>query len=170
MAKGTLHTSTAKAPQSTAQAVLTKEADKSHHAVVISPGGSPCAAVMDYQGQRILAKDAPHLPLHRCTHRHECRCIYLHYSDRREEDRRQDFVQSAMVSRDFRSSLDRRRDGTWRQTNKEPTAQDVRNSEKRLQQIVDRLLDQDAEVSLDDFYNSAQQLREDLEFLLLLKS
>ncbi len=170
MAKEILQTSSAKAPQSTPIESVATEAKKTHHAVVIVPGARPCSAVLDYQGQRILAKDAPHLPLHRCTHRHMCRCIYVHHSDRREEDRRQDFVQSAMVARDFRSSSDRRRDGTWRQTNKEPTALDVRNSQKRLQQMVDRLLEQDADVSLDDFYEAAQCLREDLEFLLLLKS
>jgi len=52
------------------------------HAVSIQPGVKRCEAVNELVGQRFLSKDAPRLPLAKCTEA-ECTCRYRHYDDRR---------------------------------------------------------------------------------------
>lgn len=56
--------------------------------VITAPGC--CAAVGRLDGQVMLAKEAPSLPLRDCEHPAQCQCRYRKYADRRvgDEDRR----------------------------------------------------------------------------------
>lgn len=141
-----------------------------YHSVVIVAGSNACSDVRALEGQYLLAHEAPFLPIQTCNQRETCHCIYLHHSDRRHTDRRRDFLQSAIVREECRSGRERRREGTWRQSNREPSGQDVKNAAKQLNQIVERLIDHDADVTLDDFYHAMDYLREDLEYRVLLDS
>ena len=61
------------------------------HAVSIRTGKRSCDAVKKFDGQRILASDAPRLPLPGCDIAH-CECKYVHFKDRRTgKDRRSPF-------------------------------------------------------------------------------
>jgi hypothetical protein len=51
-----------------------------------------CEAVRGLDGVRILAVDAPALPIPRCTMPHECRCRFQKYSDRREDEQGRRFL------------------------------------------------------------------------------
>jgi hypothetical protein len=62
-------------------------------AVAIVPGRSECcrpAKVLS--GQRLLAAEAPPLPLPACTSPGNCRCRYEKFADRRDEMRRMDGI------------------------------------------------------------------------------
>jgi hypothetical protein len=62
--------------------------DASHyHCIAITHGKNPCDAVKRLEGKRFLSSEAPALQLHGCT-ADSCQCRYIHYDDRREEDRR----------------------------------------------------------------------------------
>ena len=52
------------------------------HAVSIQPAGESCPAVNAISVQRFLSEEAPALPLEGCGSV-ECRCRYVHHSDRR---------------------------------------------------------------------------------------
>jgi hypothetical protein len=56
-----------------------------YHAVSIQFKDDACAAVKNIANQRFLTKTAPTIPLSKCDVAN-CRCNYIHYSDRREED------------------------------------------------------------------------------------
>jgi hypothetical protein len=55
-------------------------------AVELVAGSSSCGAAKQLAGERLLAADAPMLPLPECTTR--CRCSYRRYGDRRDINRR----------------------------------------------------------------------------------
>lgn len=55
-------------------------------AVELIAGTGSCAAAKRLAGDRILAAEAPMLPLDGCTTR--CRCSYRRYTDRRDMNRR----------------------------------------------------------------------------------
>jgi len=57
------------------------------HGVAISPSGNACDSARRLWNVRYLSKEAPRLPLADCNRR-PCRCRYIHYGDRRTEDRR----------------------------------------------------------------------------------
>ena len=60
-----------------------------YHAVSISHDAICCKEVSTYDGLRLLAAEAPMLPLPRCD-APKCRCHYVHCEDRRcGEDRRE---------------------------------------------------------------------------------
>jgi hypothetical protein len=56
------------------------------HAVAVAGTGG-CGLSAQLSGRRFLSADAPLLPLPGCAVR-PCRCRYVHYADRRAEDRR----------------------------------------------------------------------------------
>lgn len=58
-----------------------------YHAVTVAQGRTACLASLQLNGRRFLSNDAPLLPLPECAMR-PCHCRYLHYADRRAEDRR----------------------------------------------------------------------------------
>jgi hypothetical protein len=63
---------------------------KSFTAVSIVTPTSCCPAVGEMSGRKLLAKEAPRLPLSACTMPGECRCRFQKHSDRRsgDDDRR----------------------------------------------------------------------------------
>jgi hypothetical protein len=63
---------------------------KSYAAVGIRPNARACSAVRVLYGKRFLANDAPAVPVIGCRIR-PCPCRYIHYADRRAEDRRAQF-------------------------------------------------------------------------------
>lgn len=140
------------------------------HSVTIVTGSHPCEAAAYIGGARILASDAPLLPLDACTDIESCHCIYLHHNDRRYHDRREDFLLSGLIDDDRRDGRDRRRHGTWRQGDREPSAEDIKNSSRELHSLVECLVDGDNSVSLDDLYTALERLREDVEYRVLLDS
>ncbi len=64
-----------------------------------------CDAAKQLAKQRFLAGEAPMLPLDACSQPGDCRCIYKHWSDRRDGDRRTPY--SGLASQ-FHSATDRR--------------------------------------------------------------
>jgi len=58
-----------------------------YHCVTITCRDNPCEAVKRLEGKRFLSVEAPALPLHGCAE-DVCRCHYVHYYDRRDDDRR----------------------------------------------------------------------------------
>ena len=62
-------------------------ADRLYHSVMIAAGGQCCATVRTLTGVRFLSREAPLLPLAGCD-AGECRCRYVHFVDRRDDDRR----------------------------------------------------------------------------------
>jgi hypothetical protein len=60
------------------------------HAVSVEPGPRHCEAANALSGRRFLSKEAPRLPLERCSEA-ACSCRYQHYEDRRVDRRRLEF-------------------------------------------------------------------------------
>ncbi len=58
-----------------------------HHAVTIVPGEVACEHSRRVARRRVLAAEAPGLPLQACDAK-ECTCIYRHFDDRRAAQRR----------------------------------------------------------------------------------
>ena len=87
-----------------------------YHSVAIRMGALSCAAVQKLDGVRLLAEDAPLLPLPNCGIE-DCECRYVHHEDRREAgDRRSPFpaggIRQLIGDRDKekRTGSDRRRE------------------------------------------------------------
>ena len=59
---------------------------KTYPAVIISTVANRCAAVDTLEGKRVLAIDAPALPVPGCTMPARCRCRFKKHSDRREDE------------------------------------------------------------------------------------
>lgn len=61
---------------------------REHHGVMIVAGPHACSAVSQFSGRRLLASEAPLLPLPSCDSE-QCQCVYHHLKDRRQsQDRR----------------------------------------------------------------------------------
>ena len=73
------------AVESRPQAVATAQ-QEAYRCVVLVPGMDSCAGAQALAGSRLLASDAPVLPVEGCDVR--CNCSYRRYSDRRSENRR----------------------------------------------------------------------------------
>jgi hypothetical protein len=58
------------------------------HAVSVVPGLHSCAAADALRDRRMLAADAPALPLPDCQSPRTCTCRYRHHADRRSGPRR----------------------------------------------------------------------------------
>jgi len=63
---------------------------KQFQAISVRPQLHSCQAVRELENIRFLAKDAPSIPVRGCDIA-RCRCQYLYYPDRREEERRSPF-------------------------------------------------------------------------------
>jgi hypothetical protein len=59
---------------------------KKYSAVSIAASGDCCPAVREHVGRKLLATDAPRLPLAACAHPLQCTCRFRKYADRRDED------------------------------------------------------------------------------------
>jgi hypothetical protein len=83
-----------------------------HHCVEVRAGTPACEAVRQLEHVRFLPDEAPTLPVSGCTGM-RCACRYVHYDDRREDDRRNPYGQWAnlppAIKRERRSRTDRRR-------------------------------------------------------------
>lgn len=86
---------------------------RAFHCVAVRRGPSACSAARRLSGARFLAREAPLLPLPGCDAL-ACQCRYLHFDDRREDERRHTHaLRRGLVSADDnfdrRSLVDRRR-------------------------------------------------------------
>jgi hypothetical protein len=64
--------------------------EKKYRAVSIRPQLSSCRAVLALADTRFLAEEAPHFPVRGCNAK-VCRCQYVYFPDRRDEQRRSPF-------------------------------------------------------------------------------
>ena len=64
----------------------TEETNK-YHCVSIKTRRGACKAVLELEGKRFLSDEAPMFPLEKCD-ASRCKCRYVHYDDRRQENRR----------------------------------------------------------------------------------
>ena len=65
---------------------------KKYPAVTIATGMNCCAAVRALEGKRILAGQAPALPMPKCTMPAECRCRFKKHVDRRDDEQGRRFL------------------------------------------------------------------------------
>jgi len=98
----------AKAPPSKAPST---KAGGRFAAVEIRTRGNSCRTAKALEGHRFLAKDAPTLPLPKCTST-QCSCSFSKLTDRRTEGRRLDFggglSASQFLEKNRRTKRDRR--------------------------------------------------------------
>ncbi|MEX2343353.1 MAG: hypothetical protein WD647_10575 [Steroidobacteraceae bacterium] len=59
---------------------------KKYPAVTIATATNCCGAAAALEGVRILAAQAPPLPMPNCTMPRECRCRFKKYTDRRDDE------------------------------------------------------------------------------------
>lgn len=80
-----------------------REAERLHHlqtayhGVAIQPGEGSCASAELLRGIRFLAREAPALPLKSCGGK-ACRCVYLHFDDRRHHNRRDMYLNKVYLA------------------------------------------------------------------------
>lgn len=74
-------------PQSPAARPVKAAATSEFHAVSIRFHSSACSAAKSLDGKRFLSSAAPRIPLAECDVL-ECKCRFVHHSDRREGDDR----------------------------------------------------------------------------------
>ena len=90
-----------------------------YHAVSIKFAGNACAAAREMSGKRFLSGAAPRLPLADCNVL-ECRCRFIHHSDRRtESDRRSQFQGGLGLGGDTGKHVEERRSGPDRRSSGE---------------------------------------------------
>ncbi len=93
----------------TQHAAKTDRLSGKYHCVSVRHRANACQAVKRLAGKRFLSKEAPRLPLSNCDVA-KCRCRYVHFADRRAEDRRNPYKQALFVPHpDRRTGVDRRR-------------------------------------------------------------
>jgi len=68
-----------------------ESAGRPYHSVAIRHPSDACAAVRGVAGRKFLAGEAPLFPLGNCEAA-SCRCRYVHYEDRRDDERRSPFA------------------------------------------------------------------------------
>jgi hypothetical protein len=59
---------------------------RNYPAVTIAMPARCCEAVSAFEGKRILASQAPKLPMRDCTMPDKCRCRFRKFTDRREDE------------------------------------------------------------------------------------
>jgi hypothetical protein len=60
-----------------------------YQCVEVIAAANGCDAASSFKGIRLLSVDAPRLPLANCDRPSDCKCIYRHFSDRRQGPRRE---------------------------------------------------------------------------------
>jgi len=75
-------------PKTLAGSVQRADANYPYHAVAIRCGVQCCAEARAQSGRRVLSRLAPKIPLPDCTTPESCRCFFLKFNDRRQEQRR----------------------------------------------------------------------------------
>ena len=90
------------------RALPSAASDAGYHAVSIRFDKWPCRAAKEYEGRRLLADEAPRLPLPDCDAA-ECNCHFVHYKDRRSgKDRRSPFGAGGVPGTSGRFEQERR--------------------------------------------------------------
>lgn len=84
---------------------------KKYPAVTIASVDLACAAAKAQDGRRILATEAPRLPLADCSQPHDCRCRFRKYDDRRNGDEPERRHHRASMRSALYAGGDRRRPG-----------------------------------------------------------
>jgi len=102
-------------PKQPAGRAAGKPQNTEFHAVSIRLGSNACTAAKEIQGERFLARDAPHFPLPNCDAA-KCQCRFAHYKDRRSHDDRRNPYRGTMgvatgnLKQEQRTGRDRRND------------------------------------------------------------
>jgi hypothetical protein len=86
----------------------TRPRSNPYHAVAVKYPKDACAAVRQVEAKRFLTNEAPPLPLPNCTVKN-CGCRFIHFNDRRDEDRRERVNIGHYDGVQRRSRQDRRR-------------------------------------------------------------
>ena len=81
-----------------------------YHCITITCGDNACEAVKRLEGKRFLSAEAPVLRLRECT-AESCQCRYVHYDDRREEERRNPYGRYRSITPFFLGQERRMRSG-----------------------------------------------------------
>jgi|APFre7841882724_1041349.scaffolds.fasta_scaffold07729_3 hypothetical protein len=84
---------------------------KQYPAVIIATAASACVAAKAQHGRRILASEAPRLPLPECSQPHSCQCRFKKYADRRDEDEAERRQRGVSMRAVLYTDRDRRRSG-----------------------------------------------------------
>lgn len=84
----------------------TRERGRDYHAVEIRSTERPCNASRMLLGTRYLSSEAPRIPLPGCD-RTVCSCKYVHFKDRRAQQRRDTYLHEAYADGERR--LERRK-------------------------------------------------------------
>lgn len=84
-----------------------------YRCVSIRPHSNACASARQLEDQRFLPRDAPRFPLGTCDAA-ACRCRYVHFKDRRDDERRHSHALQRGLNRgpgtlEHRSGGERRR-------------------------------------------------------------
>ncbi|MGA7179356.1 MAG: hypothetical protein WBX11_07225 [Thiobacillaceae bacterium] len=69
-----------------------RNAPRGYHSVEVRCGSAACDAVKRLGETRFLSDEAPLLPVPGCTAQ-QCTCRYIHFADRRRDDRRNPYGQ-----------------------------------------------------------------------------
>ena len=81
--------------------------DTRFHAVSISLASNACRSAKGLEGERFLSNEAPRLPLPKCDVK-ECQCRFVHYEDRRDEEKRIGPYRDEPIGEDEETRLERR--------------------------------------------------------------
>lgn len=81
--------------------------DTRFHAVSISLTSTACRGAKGLEGERFLSNEAPRLPLPKCDVK-ECQCRFVHYEDRRDEEKRIGPDRNEPIGDDEETRLERR--------------------------------------------------------------
>ena len=94
-----------------------QDTHSSYHCVEVHTGNYACEAAEQLGEVRFLPNEAPSLPLPGCN-APKCTCHFIHYDDRRDEDRRKTYGEWASIPPD---STGERRAFTGRRKSRERT-------------------------------------------------
>ncbi len=95
-------------PRSPAARPVKTTASSEFHAVSIRFLSSACSAAKSLDGKRFLSSAAPRIPLAECDVL-ECKCRFVHYSDRREGDDRRNPYRAGIAGETGKHPQEKRR-------------------------------------------------------------
>ncbi len=95
-------------PQSPAARSVKATATSEFHAVSIKFHSGACSAAKSLDGKRFLSSAAPRIPLAECDVL-ECKCRFVHHSDRRESDDRRNPYRAGIAGETGKHPQEKRR-------------------------------------------------------------
>jgi hypothetical protein len=95
-------------PRAASQTHQARRKSNPFHAVTVKFRKDACNAVRELKAKRFLASEAPRLPLPKCTAKN-CSCRFVHYDDRRGDERRDEIPRPQSDKAQRRSQQNRRR-------------------------------------------------------------